>query len=346
MKGKMTYSVAIRTLGQNAVVLKRELESVARQTLQPEQVIIYIAHGYDRPAFHVGKEEYVWVKKGMVAQRALEYREIDSDVILMLDDDVELANDSAERLLRAMVEHDADCVAGDPFKNQDMTFVQRCMAFLANGVYARGDDGWAFRQCRNGSFSFNRHPSESFCLTETFAGPCWMAKKSVLAVVRLQDELWMDAMGFPYGEDAVTSYKMFLNGYKIGVLYDSGVQNLDAKTSSGVYHKSEKKFYTRSFGIFATWWRMIYTSRDKRWLSVLLFGLKAWWQFTLHILLGIVKMNMKIPYNYIKGIKEGWDFVHSDEYKAIPPYVIINSSKTTTDCTDGTDNQTLSKLSV
>ena len=99
MKEKMTYSVAIRTLGQNAVVLKRELESIARQTLQPEKVIIYIAHGYDRPTFQVGKEEYVWVKKGMVAQRALEYWEIGSDVILMLDDDVELADDSAERML-------------------------------------------------------------------------------------------------------------------------------------------------------------------------------------------------------------------------------------------------------
>lgn len=321
----LTYSVAIRTLGTNSEVLKCELESLVRQTIQPEKVIVYIAKGYERPSYQVGKEEYVWVKKGMVAQRALEYREIDSDVILMLDDDVELVNDSAERMLQAMVEHGADCVAGDTFKNQNMTAAQRCLAFLSNGVYARGDDGWAFRQCRNGSFSFNGYPSESFCLTETFAGPCWMAKKSVLTAVRLQDEVWMDAMGFPYGEDAVTSYKMFLNGYKIGVLYDSGVKNLDAKTSSGMYHKNSKKFYTRSYGIFATWWRMIYTSRDKKWLSVLLFGMKAGWQLNLHLLLGIVKMNMEIPYNYVRGLKDAWIFVHSDEFRAIPPYIITNS---------------------
>lgn len=321
-----SYSVAIRTLGTNVEVLKCELESIARQTVQPERVIIYIANGYERPRYQIGKEEYVWVKKGMVAQRALEYREIESDIILMLDDDVGLSNDSAERMLRAMAEHDADCVAADTFKNQEMTTVQRCMAFMSNGVYARGDDGWAFKQCQNGSFSFNGHPSESFCLTETFAGPCWMVKKSMLRAIRLQDEVWMDSMGFPYGEDAVTSYKMFLNGYKIGVLYDSGVQNLDAKTSSGAYHKSLKKYYTRSCGMFVTWWRMIYTNRGKQWLSALFFGLKAWWQFNLHLLLGVAKMNMKIPYNYVMGLRDGWIFVHSDEYKAIPPYVIKDPS--------------------
>lgn len=322
-----SYSIAIRTLATNPDVLKRELESIVSQTVQPEKAIIYIAEKYERPFFQIGKEEYVWVRKGMVAQRALEYREIDSDVILMLDDDVELAPDSAERLLKAMEEHGVDCVAADTFKNQEMTFRQKLIAFISNGVYARGDDGWAFKQCRNGAFSFNGYPRTSFCLTETFAGPCWMVKKSVLKSVHLEDELWLDNLGFSYGDDAVESYKLFVNGFKCGVLYDSGVKNLDAKTSSGVYHKTEKKFYTRSYGMFATWWRMIYICQDKRWLSALLFGMKAWWQLNLHIMLGIVKLNVRIPLNYVKGLKDGWNFVHSDEYKAIPSYVIGDLSR-------------------
>ena len=331
----MTYSVAIRTLGTNGEVLKRELESIVGQTAQPEKVIIYIAEGYARQGFQIGNEEYVWVKKGMVAQRALEYREIESDVILMLDDDVELAPDSAERMLRAMEENAADCVAADTFRNQEMTWKGKMVAFISNWVYARRDDGWAFKQNRDGAFSFNGRPRKAFCLTETFAGPCWMVKKSVLRAAHLEDELWLDRMGFSYGDDAVESYKLFLNGYKSGVLYDSGVKNLDAKTSSGVYHQTDKKFYTRSFGMFATWWRMIYTSRDKQWLSASLFGLKAWWQLNLHILLGIVKLNVKIPYTFIKGLKDGWNYVHSDEYKAIPPYII--HKKANTDLPDRTE---------
>lgn len=320
-----SYSIAIRTLATNPDVLKRELESIVSQTVQPEKAIIYIAEKYERPFFQIGKEEYVWVRKGMVAQRALEYREIDSDVILMLDDDVELAPDSAERMLKAMEDNGSDCVAADTFKNQDMTWIQRIFAFLSNGVYARRDDGWAFKQKRDGGFSYNGHPRNSFCMTETFAGPCWMVKKNVLKSVHLEDELWLDRMGFSYGDDAVESYKLFMNGFKCGVLYDSGVKNLDAKSSSSIYHKTDKKFYIRSYGMFATWWRMIYTSRDKQWLSALLFGLKAWWQLNLHVLLGIVKLNVKIPLNYMKGLKDAWVFVHSDEFKAIPPYIITNS---------------------
>lgn len=323
----LTYSVAIRTLGKNPEVLKRELESVLQQSLQPDKVVIYIAEGFERPSFQVREEEYVWVKKGMVAQRALEYREIDSDVILMLDDDVELAPNSAERMLRVMDEHGMDCVAADTFKNQEMTTKQKMMAWVTNWVYPRRDDGWAFKQKRDGAFSFNDNPKDTLCQTETFAGPCWMVKKSVLRAIHLEDELWLDNLGFSYGDDAVESYKLFANGYKSGVLYDSGVKNLDAKTSSGVYHHDDKKFYTRSFGIMATWWRMIYTVRDKRWLSALLFGMKVWWQLNVHILLGLAKLNIKIPYNYLKGLKDAWDFVHSEAYQSIPSYILSRKKR-------------------
>lgn len=322
----MKYSVAIRTLGKNPETLKRELESIARQTVLPNEIIIYIAEGYERPSYTIGEEKYVWVRKGMVAQRALKYEEISSEVVLMLDDDVELAEDSAEKMLKAMENNGLDCLAADTFKNQDMSWKQKVAAFLSNFVYARKDDGWAFKQCRNGSFTFNENPQKSLCLTETFAGPCWMVKKDVLHAVHLEDELWLDSMGFAYGEDAVESYKFYLNGYRSGVLYDSGVKNLDAKTSSGGYHRSDKKFYTRSFGMFATWWRMIYSSRDKKWLSVLLYSCKVLWQVLIHLLLGLKMMNVKVPYNYLKGQVDAWRYVHTETFKAIPSYVINKSN--------------------
>lgn len=319
----LTYSIAIRTLATNPDILQKELESINQQTVQPEAVMVYIAEGYERPVYTVGREVYVWVKKGMMAQRLLKYDELTSDAILMLDDDVKLAEDSAERMLAA-IEEGMDCVAADTFKNQDMSWKQKVVAFLSNFVYARKDDGWAFKQCRNGSFTFNGNPQKSLCLTETFAGPCWMVKKSVLHSVQLENELWLDKIGFPYGEDALESYKFYLNGYRSGVLYDSGVTNLDAKTSSGGYHRSDKKFYTRSFGMFTTWWRMIYSSRDKKWLSALLYSCKVLWQVLIHLLLGLKMMNVKVPYNYLKGQVDAWRYVHTETFKAIPSYVINN----------------------
>lgn len=321
-----SYSIAIRTLGTNPKILRQELESISRQTIEPENVVIYIAEDFSRPDFTIGKEKYVWVKKGMVAQRVLDYKEINSDVILMLDDDVELADDCAERMLNTMKDQGADCVAADTFKNQDLPVKQKIMAFVTNFVCARHDDGWAFRLNRNGSFSYNGNPKNDFCWTETFAGPCWMIKKEILLAVRMKDELWLDRMGFPYGEDAVESYKLYLNGYKSGVLYNSGVKNLDAKTSSGSYHKSEKKFYTRSYGMFVIWWRMIYSSRDKRFLSAFLYLVKAVWLLIVNIVVGFIHGNLKIPYNYMKGIWDGWHYVHSEEYKSIQPYIVKKMS--------------------
>lgn len=318
----MTYSIAIRTLGTNPDVLNRELNSILRQTVQPEKVVVYIAHGYSRPAFSVGKEEYVWVNKGMVAQRALRYDEISSEVILMLDDDVELADDSAARMLHAMGKYNMDCVAADTFCNQGMSIMQKCVAAVTNGVFPRCDDGWAFRIRRDGSFTYNNCPKSGFCMTETFSGPCWMVRKATLDQICIQDELWMEKMGFPYGEDAVESYKFFLNGFKCGVLYDAGVLNLDAKTSSGGYHADVKKFYTRSFGQFSTWWRMIYKSRNHQMLSASSFCLKAMWQFVLHVIIGIAKMDFRIPSNYIKGLVDARAFVHSDEFNDVPDYII------------------------
>ena len=186
--GSITYSVAIRTLGTNVEVLRHELLSIVSQTVKPEKVIIYIADGYERPDSQVGNEEYVWVKKGMMAQRLLDYNEIDSDIILMLDDDVELAADSAERMLKAMESEDMDCVAADTFKNQEMTLRQKLLAFISNGVYVRGDDGWAFKINRGGSFSYIGNPIRGFYRTETFAGPCWMVKKNVLKAIHFEDE--------------------------------------------------------------------------------------------------------------------------------------------------------------
>ena len=126
------YSIAIRTLGKSGDMFVRELESIKRQTTQPERVIIYIAEGYDRPDYTIGKEEYVWVKKGMVAQRALPYDEIESPLLMLLDDDVELAPDSAERLIKAMKEFELDCIAAETMRDNKRPLAIRIYAAFTN----------------------------------------------------------------------------------------------------------------------------------------------------------------------------------------------------------------------
>ena len=83
----MEYTAVIRTLGKAGEKYQTLLDSLVSQMIPPKAIIVYIAEGYPVPAETVGIERYVYVKKGMVAQRALRYDEVDTEYMLFLDDD-------------------------------------------------------------------------------------------------------------------------------------------------------------------------------------------------------------------------------------------------------------------
>lgn len=317
----LTYSIAIRTLGTAGDKYLEELRSITRQTIQPEKVVVYIAEGYERPKEQIGHEEYVWVKKGMVAQRALQYQEISSDCILLLDDDVRLAPDSAEKLLRAMEENHADCVGADTFRNQDMSIKAKIYAAVTNLVYPRPDDGWAFKIRRNGSFSYNNHPKAGYYPSESCAGPCSLWKKDAFLRTHLEDELWTERLGFWYGEDVLLFYKLHINGGKLGILYNSGVENLDGQSASGAYQNNIQKFYTRSKASTIIWYRTIWQVQPSTW-KIIAFALKQIWLFIINCIAVIPMRDLKIPILFIKGIRDAYRFCHSNRYKTILPFVI------------------------
>ena len=320
----MNYSIAIRTLGMSGDKFLRELESIKRQTIQPDKVVIYIADGYERPAVTIGKEEYVWVKKGMVAQRVLRYDEIDSPLILLLDDDVELADDSAERMISALNENNLDCIAADTFKNQDMTLKQKLYAAATNLVFPHWSDTWAFKIHSNGSFSYNNKITKAIYLSQSAAGPAALWKKQVFLDLHLEDELWLDRFGFSYGDDGLIFNKLYKNGYRLGVHYSSGIKNLDAKSSSGAFQRDPKKFYTRSMASLLVWHRICYnlkgfSIRKKIWAAVA-FSFKSIWLLVVHFVASLYLCSPKILWYYIKGIYNGIKLIHSKEYNQIPNY--------------------------
>lgn len=323
-----SYSVAIRTLGLAGEAFRRELVSLYKQTVKPQKVVIYIAEGYECPDWRVGNEEYVYVRKGMVAQRALRYDEIETEYVLLLDDDVELQEDYAERLLRAMAEVDADCVGGDTYKNQDMPLWQKLYAVAVNLVFPHWDRKWAFRIHGNGSFSYlNRTDGVTVLPTQYVAGPCAMWKKKAIGRLHWREELWVDNLEFSYMEDTVLTYKLHVNGGRLYLLYGDGAEHLNAQTSSGHYRSRAVMFYTRARQGFCVWWRSIYEvslhgndSRMQTWLIVLAYVLKVCWLAVMNVVAGICYLNAKIPCYYVRGLVDGWKFVHSDKYRKIERY--------------------------
>ena len=126
----MKYTAVIRTLGKAGVKYQALLDSLCAQTIQPEAIIVYLADGYPIPKETCGREQYVYVKKGMVAQRALNYDEVSSEYILFLDDDVYVAPDGVEKLFEELRLNNADVISPDVFDNAGPCFLCRKLDFL------------------------------------------------------------------------------------------------------------------------------------------------------------------------------------------------------------------------
>lgn len=322
----MKYSIAIRTLGKSGEKFVAELESIKRQTIQPEKVVIYIAEGYQRPDYTIGKEEYIWVKKGMIRQRALNYDEIDSPLVMLLDDDVELADAAAEVMLKALEENNLDCIAADVFRNQNMSLRSKCYAAITNLVFPHWGNKWAFIIHSNGSFSYNNHITKDVYLSQSAAGPCALWKKQAFLDLHIEDELWLDDFGFAYGDDGLTFNKLYKNGYRLGVHYNCGVVNLDGKSYSSGFQKNVKKFYTRSIASLLIWHRTCYNLNGlsffkKAWAAIS-FSFKALWLLMIHAVSAVILRSPKVLTNYVSGIIDGLKMIRSQEYKQLPNYIL------------------------
>ena len=152
----MNYTAVIRTLGTAGEKYQQLLDSLASQSVQPNEIIVYIAEGYPLPKETIGKERYVCVKKGMVAQRALRYDEVKTEYILFLDDDLFLPDDFVEKMYSALVENELDVISPDIYPNDKRSLKVEIMMTLSGRMRARsGDDEWGYKVMRTGGYSYN-----------------------------------------------------------------------------------------------------------------------------------------------------------------------------------------------
>ena len=186
---KFEYCVAIRTVGKAGDKYIQELQSLHRQTVKPKHIYVHLAEGFERPKEQVGMEEYIITPKGLVHQRAASLEGVDTEYLLILDDDVFFPDDAVERLHDAMIQHGADCISPDTFPNQEMSFAQRMIAYWANGVTRRKPDGQAIVIEPNGAFSFNPSPGKGMAYpTQSAAGPALFIKTKVFEAIHYHDE--------------------------------------------------------------------------------------------------------------------------------------------------------------
>ncbi len=326
-----SYCVAIRTLGKAGDMYRRELVSLAKQTIPPRKILVYIAEGYEIPKETIGCEQYIRIQKGMVAQRVLpSYDEVDSSFLLLLDDDVYLPPDCVERLYKGLMENDGDCIAADVFREHEQSRIKRLHGLITNWACPRKDDEWAFKILPTGAFSYNSHPNHAVCLSESAAGPCALWKISAFRAIHPREEMWMDKLGFAYGEDLLLSYKLYRNGFRLLVHYDSGAVHLDAQSARKDYKADKRKMRLRSMGWFLIWWRTQYsfdgtTVCQKVWL-MFVFWLRFLYTLGLMILLSIATFSVAPMKMHILGTIDGWRYVHSGVYRQVPNFNVRSSN--------------------
>lgn len=227
----MKYTAVIRTLGKAGEKYHRELCSLCTQTIPPEDIIVYIADGYGLPKETCGREKYIYVKKGMVSQRALPYYEVKTEWILFLDDDVYLPPTGVETLFKAITDHGADVVSPNTFENHKMGWRTRLMNRILAKAKPFKSDYWAYKILKSGGFGYNINPTKDFYWSESNAGPCFLCRKSDFLNIHFDHELWLDDTPYALPEDQVMFYKMYLKGFKVATIFNSGIEHLDAGTA-------------------------------------------------------------------------------------------------------------------
>lgn len=329
MKEDIKYSVAIRTIGKGGDKYIRELQSLHAQTIKPQHIYVFLACGFERPKTQVGIEEYIETPKGLVHQRAAT-NSIDDEYVLIIDDDVYFPPDAIERMYNALHEYQADCVAPDTFPSQSLSLVKKAIAFFSNNVSPRRNDGWAIKIKASGAFSYNNWPPRGgFLPTMSAAGTALFLKTATWRGIHYEDEIWID--DFPpgsFGEDQVMFYKLYINGYKVLMWYDSGCVHLDAKTNKASA-KTYEKLYYRSMSLYLTWHRTLY-SVDKR-NKIRRIGHNRLccaflWRYVCgsftRFVFSMMNGSLRFLVAYIHGIKEAQRFVKNGNYRNLHSFII------------------------
>lgn len=318
----MNYSVIIRTLGTAGEYYQRTLDSIKLQTIQPGLVLVYIPEGYAIPKETIGIEQYIYVKKGMVAQRALAYDEVQTEYCLFLDDDVYLPADAVEKMYTEMRLHNAQVISPCTFDNHKASIKSKLIRTLTGKEVCRLKDGkWSFKVLRTAGFSYNNNPSRPVYDSQSNAGPCFFCRKEDFLRISFQDELWLDAAPYALPEDQVMYYKMYKKGLKVLTSFDTGIVHLDAGSTMGQNkERALKLIFSEYRNKLIFWYRFIFLPEKspivKLWSIVAILYAYSF-QAAKHLMFYLLGKKDKAKAFY-GGFMSGVNFIKSEEYKRLP----------------------------
>ena len=309
MKNAIDYTTVIRTLGTAGEKYQALLNSLVAQTIPPKDIIVYIAEGYDIPKETIGIEQYVYVKKGMLAQRALPYDEVKTEYMLCLDDDLTFPPNTVEYMFKLLKEHNADVISPDIFPNAQRPLKSELMMTISGRMRARRFDKiWGYKVMRTGGYSYNKYPCKEVYFSQTNAGACFLCRKKDFLSIHLEDELWLDDMRYPIGEDQVMYYKMYCSGLKLLTWYNHQFKHLDAGGNMTL-EKERMRLYGDIYFKIIFWHRFIRPNTkniiERIWSSICII-----YYLCFQVMISTLKGEKHILNTKIGAIRLAIEFIH------------------------------------
>lgn len=314
----MIYTAVIRTLGRAGEKYQRMLDSLCSQTIKPKRILVYIAEGYPLPNETCGKEEYIRVKKGMIAQRALPYNEVKTEYILFLDDDVYLSDNAVETLYKTLNEHDADVISPDVFDNSSRGLKSEILMTLSGRMMARRHDNkWAYKVTATAGYSYNKNPKHNAYLSQTNAGPCFFCRKSDFLKINFEEETWLDRIAYAIGDDQIMFYKMYLLGLKQLTVFGTGIEHLNAGDNLGNKDK-ELRLIEGDYFFRKIFWHRFLQTPEKSTMKRLWNRICISYFYGFGFFISALKRNKATLAAKRRGLAAANAFLQSEDYKSLP----------------------------
>lgn len=319
MNNYPSYSVAIRTLGTAGEKYQETLNSIARQSIAPQKVFVYIPNGYKLPTETIGIEEYIRCDKGMVTQRSLPFNEITSEYILFLDDDLSFQNDFVKKLFDGLLSYSGDCISPNIYPHHQEKFINKVRDFFG-GTHPHFRKDWAFLIRKDNHYSYNYKPQKDVLLTQSGAGACCLCKKKAFQAIHFEDEKWLEETGYAFGDDQVFFYKFYVYGFKVLTSFNAKVTHLDAGASTSGGNQMQ---YKASFCDYITWKRTVYQLQKSKFqhfncvISLICANIIS---LPLYLLIAIKYRSINIFTEKIRGILDAEKFLKSEAYTKYPSF--------------------------
>lgn len=272
---ELSYSVVIRTLGDAGLKYKALLDSIAKQTIQPEEVIVAIPEGCELD-YMLGTERVIYMKKGMVSQRAEGILAANSDYILVVDDDVEFGPAMIQELYNYMAANNLNCCLPMEGVNNNLDANTINLKYPLATRIRSGFTGQMFTSRRKSKYLdiltlaaghkvyINSNNLDTCYLCTTACFQCFFIETKWAKAAHYEEETWLEEGSYTsysgYDEPVFFS-KLNKHGLRMAYALRTRYRHLDA----GAGHKTKSKLEDKSLRYFSIarnrtvyWYRFIY----------------------------------------------------------------------------------------